>query len=319
MTYTPNHLLKQIDKLLFAFLWNNKTPKIKRESIISNIEDGGLKMPDIYIIHNSFKIGWIKRLFDNDNSKWKTLTWSILTIKPHQINKRLQNIPETISNYHNQLLKAWFENNNINPITTQEILNEYLVDNNKYILIANNTITNHTLNDIIPNETKVLNSIENNGLFNTLNDLNNKLNTHLNLMSYNKLKCAIPKDWKIKIKNINSESQIELFNNNINEKVPQFFINSHHQSLLSLQSRDITNEMIKRKMKPLTVIETWVESYPFLNDIEWDSIFMLPFKILKEPYLQTFQYKVINRLINCNYNLHKWKISNSSTVTTVKV
>ena len=30
--------------------------------------------------------------------------------------------------------------------------------------------------------------------------------------------------------------------------------------------------------------------------------------ITLETYLQTFQYKLLNRLINCNFNLYKWKI-----------
>ena len=42
-------------------------------------------------------------------------------------------------------------------------------------------------------------------------------------------------------------------------------------------------------------------------------MFTLVYKITKEPYLQSFQYKVLNRTLNCCYNLYKWKISSSPT------
>ena len=38
---------------------------------------------------------------------------------------------------------------------------------------------------------------------------------------------------------------------------------------------------------------------------------MIPYRCIVEPSLQSFQYKIINRLLNCNENLCKWKIKNS--------
>ena len=82
LLYVPDHILKTIDKLLFSFLWNNKKPKIKRDTIVGNIEDGGLKMPDIYLINRTSKISWIKRLVSGSNSEWKNLMFYMLNIKP---------------------------------------------------------------------------------------------------------------------------------------------------------------------------------------------------------------------------------------------
>ena len=39
---------------------------------------------------------------------------------------------------------------------------------------------------------------------------------------------------------------------------------------------------------------------------------MLPYKHTIEPYLQTFQYKIINRLLNCNEKLFTWKVKSSN-------
>ena len=37
-------------------------------------------------------------------------------------------------------------------------------------------------------------------------------------------------------------------------------------------------------------------------------MYNLVYKISDKPYLQTFQYKLLNRIINCRYNLCKWSV-----------
>ncbi len=81
MIYIPDDTLKTIDKMLFDYLWDNKPSKIKRSTIIANIEDGGLGMIDVYEVHNAAKCGWIKRLHDETEAKWKITTLKMLNIE----------------------------------------------------------------------------------------------------------------------------------------------------------------------------------------------------------------------------------------------
>ena len=41
---------------------------------------------------------------------------------------------------------------------------------------------------------------------------------------------------------------------------------------------------------------------------DWKQIYHRTFKITRETYLQSFQYKILNRITNCNDKLYKWKI-----------
>ena len=82
--FVPLYILEDIDKLLLSFLWNKKTPKVKRETIIASIEDGGLKMPDIFEINKTSKIMWIKRLSVEGTTKWKKLMLSFLNLEKNQ-------------------------------------------------------------------------------------------------------------------------------------------------------------------------------------------------------------------------------------------
>ena len=55
MIYTPDYLIKKIDEMLFKYLWGNKPPKIKRNTIIASTYDGGLAMVDVYEVHATAK------------------------------------------------------------------------------------------------------------------------------------------------------------------------------------------------------------------------------------------------------------------------
>ena len=66
--------------------------------------------------------------------------------------------------------------------------------------------------------------------------------------------------------------------------------------------------MVSRISKPPTSLNTWINIYPFLETHAWHTTFALCYKIAHESYLQSFPFKVINRKINCDDNLYKWKI-----------
>ena len=67
---------------------------------------------------------------------------------------------------------------------------------------------------------------------------------------------------------------------------------------------------MQNKFEAPTSINTWLDRFPFLENINWRDIYELPYKTVSEPYLQSYQYKIVNRILNCNERLNKWKIKN---------
>ena len=60
--------------MFFNFLWDGKGDKIKRDIMISDYENGGLKMIDIKLFNSALKSGWIKKYLDKENHGiWKLL------------------------------------------------------------------------------------------------------------------------------------------------------------------------------------------------------------------------------------------------------
>ena len=69
---TPQGVIKEINSLLYDFLWDGKSDKIKRTEMINSSSKGGLKMIDIQSFNQSLKMKWVKGYLDDDNqAKWK--------------------------------------------------------------------------------------------------------------------------------------------------------------------------------------------------------------------------------------------------------
>ena len=72
-----------------------------------------------------------------------------------------------------------------------------------------------------------------------------------------------------------------------------------------MKNNDIYREMLSVKIQKPTSLSTWLDLFPFLEYADWRVIFNTPYTICKEPYLQSFQYKILHQTLNCNYNLFK--------------
>ena len=49
-----------------------------------------------------------------------------------------------------------------------------------------------------------------------------------------------------------------------------------------------------------------------MEKCEWRQVFKLPVTISKEPYLQSCQYNILNRILNCREKLYMWGKSDNN-------
>ena len=284
-----------------------QTPKIKKSTIIAPIKEGGLGIIDTHSIHQAAKISWIRRLFQTTDAKWKTLMLHMLNIDKQTLNKNpgVQISNKAKTSYHTQILKAWYTLIDYPPKTVYDILNQYIA-NNQYIKIQGKPITNQTFKINLDN-LKVHHLVNKQGNFLSRELLITKFNFKpLQILS---LQSSIPKVWKEKLKNISQPFQIEKI---IVNNEPYLKIGSELKPLSKTSNKQIVNKLLSNIIKPPTSIETWINIFPFLETEDWDQIFSRTFKIIRETYLQSFQYKVLNRILNCNDRLYKWKIKNNN-------
>ena len=56
-------MLNELNQLFFNFIWDGKTEKIKRNTLIGDIQEGGLKMIHLQSFITYLKVSWVKRFF----------------------------------------------------------------------------------------------------------------------------------------------------------------------------------------------------------------------------------------------------------------
>ena len=293
MLYTPPYVLEKSKRLILNFLWNNKPPRVKYETIIANIKDGGLKLPDITSFHNAQKAFWIKRL-QTSRVKWKNLFLILSNLNSLLLDHKLQVSdvsPCKIGSFHHQVLNCWYDIKSTQPLTMIELYNEY-VFMNKFILVNNAPLTPRMLgmSDEFLN-LKIIDFLDEKKKLIPAKNLKRKFKCRATILDIQCLISAIPVTWKCKFQ-IHTESfqRLSEFNIQITKKPKELF---------KLKSSEIYWELVNNKIKAPTALYTWIDLFPFLEKLEWSEIFSLAHKISKEPYLQSFQFKILHRTVNC--------------------
>ena len=78
MLPTPKELIKELNKLLFQFLWKG-IDKVKRVSVINEYEEGGLRMIDLECMVKSLRLAWLRRIFSEISGPWKSFLQHLLS------------------------------------------------------------------------------------------------------------------------------------------------------------------------------------------------------------------------------------------------
>jgi len=69
----PEQLIKEINSLIFNFIWDKKPPKIKKSTIIAQRKYGGLKMTDFNILNKALNVIWIPCIKSENIASWKII------------------------------------------------------------------------------------------------------------------------------------------------------------------------------------------------------------------------------------------------------
>ena len=139
----PSLFIKELDSVIYKFIWSGKPDKVKRLTLIGNYAEGGLRMCHIPSLMKGLKIAWVKRLIDSDNTgKWKiffnhylqpfggNLLWHCNMNQTEKCIDRINNV------FVKNVVRSWCTvayDSNINTMYDDQI-----IWNNSYIRIDNN-------------------------------------------------------------------------------------------------------------------------------------------------------------------------------------
>ena len=294
--YTPEIVYTEVKAAITNFLWNNKRAKIAYDVLIQPIEKGGLKLTDFESKVKSLKAVWVKRFIDMSSVRWKAAPHSFYNTSNikhfFQSNHSHQKFPCL---FYQDIHNSWSDVRRVDCLSakTESITNQFLW-NNRYLLISKkpyhwkqweqNGI--YTVNDLLTDDNKFLSHDE----------IISKYNVRCSFLDILQIRQSIPSDWKQKNFRVNRKIVID----------DALFIGNNMVKCDNITTKLIYNIYIQFKEKQPSCIIKWIEEYP--NSIHecqdlWASIFRLPFNVSRETFIQSFQYKIIHRLITCQKKL----------------
>ena len=107
----------------------------------------------------------------------------------------------------------------------------------------------------------------------TKTSLEQKLENRILILGYMSIIQAIPTSWNDKIKKIDNNCVMDTL---IILEKPHIKIKNKFKLLEKVTSREINSNLIEKIKELPTYINTWIEIYPFLENIDWKEIFELP-------------------------------------------
>ena len=137
----PASFIKEVEKAIYDFIWCGSTEKVKRNTMINNYCDGGLKVVHIESFIKSLKCSWARRYLIDNKSPWKVFFSRIL--KPYgcelffrcNCNKRDIRLPKL--NFISQVIEAWCEVSYTSPL---ENFGHQVIWNNSHIKVNGNVV-----------------------------------------------------------------------------------------------------------------------------------------------------------------------------------
>ena len=106
----PENIIKQVDAIMYNFIWGGPD-KIKRCVMIKPLEEGGMKVPDIKSKIATQRVGWIRRLLSGESHPWKEFPNLLLEQMggAHILNSEIdmQYMKPKLPNFYYEILDAW--------------------------------------------------------------------------------------------------------------------------------------------------------------------------------------------------------------------
>ncbi len=302
----PAQIVKEIETIMYTFLWNGKKDRIKRKTIIAEYEKGGLKMPHYPTFCESLKISWVRRYLTTTNDViWKTIidekTCGLgFFLWECNINQAdCKKLPLTL--FWKDVFKAWSKLNYKENLTNVEMANQ-IIWFNSAVKCKNNTICE---NEFIQTGIIRIKDLYVDGNILEINDLREAYDYKFSNLKHRAIIKSVPFRWKQLLKGDK---------NCINEpRPPNVLIDKMYQC--EKVCREFYPILISKNIiEPKKAQARWENIFDKKIDF-WEDIYLLSRKISFDTKLQSFQYKLLHHAIFTNTKLVKMNIVESSLCT----
>ena len=296
---TPSKVIDEVNKIIIHFFWKSNQPKIAKNVIIQKISDGGLKFPDFECKVKAMRLIWVKRLALNTVSRWKFIP--MYYFKCQDLNlffscKSGVHCSTSVPEFYKKCHKWWIDVHSVHPQTVEMVKHEILW-NNIYITINKKTVfyKEWYRGGII----RIYDILDENNQFMSHTDIASKYGIKCSFLDVLQIRQSIPIQWRTLL--YNTRQVGENIHTNCNKiQIVDKLLNFH-----KLTCKDLYWSLVSKKIRIPTAVKKWSEHFTHFKDADdniWSHIYQMSFKVTRETRLQSFQYRILHRIVPCN----KW-------------
>ena len=302
--------IKRINKLLYSFIWKGKD-KIKRTALINPYDEGGLKMPDVESMISAQRVLCIKKYLSSNPAGWKFfLDFYLKRVGGKFLfhcNFDYTKLPVDLPDFYKECLLVWTSQNEFNPSSLSEITNQVLW-NNKFICIESRSVYNKKL--LEAGLVKIGDLYDERGEFKLDKEPWRSSLSPVDHFFIFRLFNALPQDWRGQLK----RNKIFIFANTQRQSPSEFYfrLEGKKHTLDNLHSKSLYQSFVTKLSSKPTAMKKYDKL--FNTDtfrLDWEKIYLLPFKTTLYTKLREFQYKLLNRIIYTNDMLFKFRKTDS--------
>ena len=110
-------LMKEAESIFYHFIWNGKD-KVKRNAVISKVENGSLNMLDNESMIRTKRVICLQKFLEDYESPWRSFYYIVYL--------RFLNQNISLPAFYRQCLVAWSQLNAREPSSAHEIVNQVI-------------------------------------------------------------------------------------------------------------------------------------------------------------------------------------------------
>ena len=293
---TPTEVIKQMEKMVFKFLWKGPD-KVTRLSVINILDKGGLNLTDFESYINALRLFWIPRLLGEREGPWISYLKYYLKNYGGCFLFRLTlidlDLDLSVSNFYLELLRWWAE---FRSSFSDVNYSQNVIWNNKDIRINNRPVFYKMFFDkgiIYLNDLQF--NIDNVRSFESFKQKG--LNT--NFLTWTALRSAI-----INMKSKNSSNLLT-----VGKFDPMNFeYNAKDFNVYTAKCKQFYSMIISTKAKTPNSFKRLIADFKLSNP---QDAFSIPYLTASETYVWSFQYRLLNFILFTNDKLFKIGLSDS--------
>ena len=301
----PLNVLQKIEKIFQTFIWDGKTSRIQYEFGTNTLEDGGLALPNLKTLSVALKCTWIQKSFNLEGS-WQKL-FCLMIDNPDIVwnldPKSLKIFASSIKNsFWRNVMCDWSYFLDTCITVNYKIIKHYSIWNSFYIRHPNII---HLKNKLIQNGCHNIGHLYYNGQFLSLHQFQERYNITLNFLDFESLKKSVPLNWQQKIQ-VNFGQTPENFATPIEHMIKHSKVCKYiyHCIVLHKTRRRTVHENKWENILDTTFSEAW-----------WKNTYLRIHRVSMDTKLNSFQFKIIHRLLITNKQLKLWKLKDTETCT----